>query len=54
MVEVRFQVPALWRDELAAAAHTQRISIADLMRIVLRGFLRDRYDEETQRRLGLI
>lgn len=54
MVEVRFLVPELWRDELAAAAFTQRIALADLMRIVTRGFLRERYDEATQRKLGLI
>lgn len=39
-------VPAEWRDELAQAAQAQAISMADLLRILLRGFLRNRYDLE--------
>lgn len=53
MVEVRFLVPSDWRDELAKAAHAQRISLADLMRIVTRGFLRERYTPEQQAELGI-
>jgi len=54
MVEIRFRVPPVWKRELQAAADVQAIDLADLMRIVTRGFLRDRYDEPAQRRLGLI
>ena len=45
-VEFRFMLPRAWRDELAQAASAQAISMADLMRILLRGFLRNRYELE--------
>lgn len=54
MEPVRFTIPAAWKRELQEAARVQSIDLSDLMRIVTRGFLRERYDEATQRRLGLI
>lgn len=51
---LRVRVPAVWKRELEDAARVQSIDVADLVRIVLRGFLRERYDEPTQRKLGLI
>lgn len=54
MEPVRFTIPAAWKRELQEAARVQSIDLSDLMRIVTRGFLRERYDEEAQRRLGLI
>jgi hypothetical protein len=48
MVEIRFMVPAEWRDELAAAAAVQAISMADLLRLIVRSFLRNRYLETEQ------
>ena len=53
MVEVRFRVPAGWRDALAEAAHSQRISLADLLRIVVRGFIREKYSPEQRAHLEL-
>lgn len=54
MEQIRVNVPAVWKRELQAAANVQAIDLSDLVRIILRGFLRDRYDEPTQRSLGLI
>lgn len=51
MVEVRFLVPAAWRDALISLAHRQRIALADLMRIMVRGFMRERLTEEQRREL---
>lgn len=51
---LRVRIPAVWKRELEEAARVQSIDVADLVRIILRGFLRDRYDEATQRALGLI
>lgn len=45
MAELRFLVPATWRDALADLAHRQRISVADLLRIMVRGFMRERLSE---------
>lgn len=42
--EIRFTVPGAWRDELAAAANIQAISLSDLMRLIVRDFLRNRLD----------
>lgn len=53
MVKIAFYVPITWRDAIAAAAHTQRISMADLCRIILRGFLRERYTIEQRAALGV-
>lgn len=53
MIEVRFLVPVAWHSELHQAAHSQRISLADLMRIIVRGFLRDRYTPEQLASLGI-
>lgn len=43
LVEIRFKVPRGWRDELHAAAEAQAISLSDLLRLVVRAFLRQRY-----------
>lgn len=51
MAEVRFLVPATWRDALAALAHKQRIALADLMRIMVRGFMRERLTDKQRREL---
>lgn len=53
MVKLTFLVPPEWRDALAQAAEVQRISMADLCRIIVRGFLRERYASEKQRALGV-
>lgn len=54
MQTIAFDVPAAWKAELEQAAKVQAIPLSALMRIVTRGFLRERYDEERQRQLGLI
>jgi hypothetical protein len=41
--EIRVRVPVEWLTELRTAAGSQGISVADLVRIVLRAFLRGRY-----------
>lgn len=51
MAELRFLVPATWRDAIAAIAHRQRISIADLLRIMVRGFMRERLTPEQRAEL---
>ena len=43
LVQVHFTIPRAWRDELATAAGNQAISFSDLMRLIVRGFLRNRY-----------
>lgn len=50
-VEMRYRVPRPWREELREAAHAQGISLASLQRLIFRDFLRNRYDDETRRRL---
>jgi hypothetical protein len=52
LVALRVLIPRNWRDALAEAAGTQGISMADLMRIVIRGFLRDRYNGDERAALG--
>jgi hypothetical protein len=54
MQPIHFDVPTPWKVELQAAAHAQAIDLSDLMRIITRGFLRERYDDEAQRRMGLV
>lgn len=54
MQPIRFDVPEAWKVELQAAARAQAIDLSDLMRIITRGFLRERYDDEAQRRMGLV
>lgn len=51
MAEVRFLVPATWRNALAELAHKQRIALADLMRIMVRGFMRERLTDKQRREL---
>lgn len=53
MVKLTFLVPPSWRDALVKAAQVQRISMADLCRIILRGFLRERYTVEQRAHLGV-
>lgn len=48
---LQFRVPRSWRDALAEAAYAQRISLADLCRIIFRGFLRERYTPEQRQHL---
>ena len=52
MVEIRFEVPRAWRDELKAAAEVQAITVSTLLRLIIRGFLRNRYTDEEQKVLG--
>jgi len=42
-VKVTFLVPRSWRDALAEAAGSQSISMADLLRLLIRQYLRGRY-----------
>ena len=51
MVKVEFFVPPAWKSALVELAHRQRISVADLLRIMLRGFMRERLTPE--QRAGL-
>jgi hypothetical protein len=51
MAELRFDVPASWRDALQQAAHTQRIPLSNLLRMIVRGFLRERYTPEQREHL---
>jgi hypothetical protein len=53
MVLLTFRVPRSWRTALTEAAKVQRISVADLLRIILRGFLRERYKADERRELGV-
>jgi hypothetical protein len=43
MVDLHFRVPRSWRDLLHEAAGVQRISTGDVLRILVRGFLSERY-----------
>lgn len=51
-VALRVWVPRDWRDSLAESAGTQGISMSALIRIVLRGYLRERYNGEGRAALG--
>lgn len=51
MAELRFMVPATWRDALAQLAHRQRISISDLLRMMVREFMRGRLTDEQRAKL---
>lgn len=44
-MELRTKVPRSWREALQEAADSQAISVSDLMRLILRSFLRGRYSE---------
>lgn len=46
MVRISFLIPREWRDALLEAAHVQSVSMADLCRLVLRRFLRERYADD--------
>lgn len=45
-VKVTFKLPRSFRDELHAAADHTGLSLSDLIRLVLRQWLRGRYDGE--------
>ena len=47
-IEVRFRIPAVWHDELVQSSEALGLSIASLLRVVVRTFLRERYDEQTK------
>lgn len=51
LVQVHFTIPRAWRDELAEAAGAQAISFSDMMRLIVRGFLRNRYSVEQREAL---
>ena len=51
LVQVHFTMPRAWRDELLASAGSQAISMSDLLRLIVRGFLRNRYTVEQQEAL---
>lgn len=44
LVTLHVLIPRSWRDALAEAAGAHGISMAALCRLVLRGFLRERYN----------
>jgi hypothetical protein len=45
MKEIRFMVPIEWWGELHEAAHVRRLSLADLMRQLVRNFMLLRHEE---------
>lgn len=49
--ELRVEIPAEWLALLHEAADAQAISLSALVRIVLRGFLRERLAPEERARL---
>lgn len=51
-VRIAFFVPEAWRDALKKAAETQGVSMADLCRMVLRQYLRERYNGGERAALG--
>ena len=51
MKEIRFLVPVEWWTELHAGAHARRLSLADLMRQLVRNFMLARYDDAERARL---
>lgn len=51
-VEIRFTVPRVWRDELKVVAEANAISLADILRGLVRQFMRNRYTPEQQEALS--
>ena len=51
-VEIRVKVPESWRTELDVAAQAHAIQRVDLVRLILREFLRKRYSPEEQQVLA--
>ena len=51
MEEIRFRVPTPWKRELQQAADAQAIDLGDLMRIISRGYLRERYSPDERAHL---
>ncbi len=45
-VTIRFRVPPSWRRELHDAARAQGISLSGLLRLIVRGFMRNRYRDD--------
>jgi broad specificity phosphatase PhoE len=45
MVDVHVRMPRLWRELLRESAHVQRISSGALIRIILSGFLSQRFED---------
>ena len=52
MVKLAFLVPRNWRDALTEVAESQGISMADLIRLLIRQYLRGRYSGDEQAALG--
>ena len=50
-VELRITIPRTWRDELKAAAAIQAVSMSDLVRLILRAFLRQQHSTAERERL---
>lgn len=51
-VEIRLRIPRSWRDELVEAADAVGLAhLSDLVRMILRGFLRNRYALDKQEAL---
>lgn len=48
MEEIRFRVPAPWKRALQGIAHRQAIDLGDVLRIMVRGFMRERLTPEQQ------
>ena len=49
LAEIRYKVPASWKRELKVAAKANGITLAALMRIRDREYLRGRYESEKPR-----
>ena len=45
---MKTQVPEDWYAELRAAAESLGISVAALLRLIVRDYLRNRYDDRTR------
>lgn len=52
MVDVHFRAPEHWRELLAETARLMHLSAADLLRMMLRAFLRERFNSERVDRDG--
>ena len=51
VVELRVKIPRLWRDQLKEAAGIQAVSMSDLIRLILRSFLRQQHTAAERERL---
>lgn len=50
-VEIRVTIPRAWRDSLKDAASVQAVSMSDLVRLILRSFLRQQLAPADRERL---